>query len=146
MTDLTNRTYVDSPAEWVRDQVAAIDAAGSTDAASIMGMRVIVVHIQGAKSGQWRKVPLMRVEHMGTYAAVASRGGAPENPAWYHSLLVNPDVDVHDGESTMPMRARQLTADERGPWWDRAVAAFPQYALYQENTERQIPVFVLEPR
>ena len=111
-----------------------------------MGLRVVVVHIQGAKSGQWRKVPLMRVEHDGTYAAVASRGGAPENPAWYHSLLANPEVDVQDGETTMPMHARQLTDDERGPWWDRAVTPFPQYAEYQQNTERQIPVFVLEPR
>lgn len=146
MTDHADRTYVDSPAEWVRDQLAAIDAAGSTDAADIMGLPVVVVHIKGAKSGLWRRVPLMRVEDDGTYAAVASRGGAPENPSWYYSLVANPDVDLQDGSTTRTMRARLLSEDERGPWWDRSVAAFPQYAEYQANTERQIPVFVLEPR
>jgi deazaflavin-dependent oxidoreductase (nitroreductase family) len=144
---MSERIYVDSPAPWVRDQVAAIDAAGDTAAASIQGMAVVVLHIKGAKSGTWRKVPLMRVEHDGAYAAVASKGGAPDNPQWYHSLRANPDIDLQDGTATMPMRARELAGDERSQWWERCVAAFPNYAEYQQNAgDRQIPVFVLEPR
>ena len=135
------------PAPWVRAQVAAIGAAGDTAAASVQGMAVDVLHIKGAKSGTWRKVPLMRVEHDGAYAAVASKGGAPDNPQWYHSLRANPDIDLQDGTATMPMRARELAGDERSQWWERCVAAFPNYAEYQQNAgDRQIPVFVLEPR
>ena len=140
------RVYVDSPAPWVRDQVAAIDAAGDTKAASIQGRDVVVLHIKGAKSGTWRKVPLMRVEHDGAYAAVASKGGAPDNPQWYFSLKANPDIDLQDGTATFPMRAREISGDERAQWWERCVAAFPNYADYQVNAvDREIPVFVLEP-
>lgn len=140
------RVYVDSPAPWVRDQVAAIDAAGDTKAASIQGRDVVVLHIKGAKSGTWRKVPLMRVEHDGAYAAVASKGGAPDNPQWYFSLKANPDIDLQDGTATFSMRAREISGDERAQWWERCVAAFPNYADYQVNAgDREIPVFVLEP-
>ncbi len=143
----TDRVYLDSPAPWVRDQVAAIDAAGDTAAANIGGLAVVVLHIKGAKSGTWRKVPLMRVEHAGAYAAVASKGGAPDNPQWYHSLTANPDIDLQDGTATLPMRARELSGDEREQWWGRCVAAFPNYAEYQTSAGgRLIPVFVLEPR
>lgn len=142
----SERVYVDSPAPWVRDQVAAIDAAGDTKAASIQGRDVVVLHIKGAKSSTWRKVPLMRVEHDGAYAAVASKGGAPDNPQWYFSLKANPDIDLQDGTATFPMRAREMSGDERAQWWERCVAAFPNYADYQVNAgDREIPVFVLEP-
>ena len=146
MTEQAERIYVDSPASWVRDQVAAIDAAGDTKAASIQGLDVVVLHIEGAKSGTWRKVPLMRVEHDGSYAAVASKGGAPDNPQWYYSLKANPDIDLQDGTLTFPMRAREISGEERAIWWERCVAAFPNYADYQARSQgREIPVFVLEP-
>ena len=139
-----DRVYVDSLAPWVRDQVAAIDAAGDTRVADIGGMSLVVLHIQGAKSGTWRKVPLMRVEHDGAYAAVASKGGAPDNPQWYFSLKANPDIDLQDGTATLPMRARELAGEERAQWWERCVAAFPPYAEYQTKTDRVIPLFVVE--
>lgn len=140
-------SYRPSPSGWVRDQVAAIEAAGDTRAASIMDRAVVLLTMTGRKSGDTLKVPLMRVEHDGTYAAVASKGGAPDNPQWYHSLRANPDIDLQDGTATMPMRARELAGDERSQWWERCVAAFPNYAEYQQNAgDRQIPVFVLEPR
>ena len=146
MTEQAERIYVDSPASWVRDQVAAIDAAGDTKAASIQGLDVVVLHIEGAKSGTWRKVPLMRVEHDGSYAAVASKGGAPDNPQWYYSLKANPDIDLQDGTQTFHMRAREISGEERATWWERCVAAFPNYADYQARSQgREIPVFVLEP-
>ena len=99
----------------------------------------------GARSGKVRKVPLMRVEHDGRYAAVASKGGAPEHPTWYANLVANPVIDLMDGTRTTPMRARELSGEERDQWWVRAVAAYPPYADYQARTERTIPLFVLEP-
>lgn len=146
MTEQAERIYVDSPASWVRDQVAAIDAAGDTKAASIQGLDVVVLHIEGAKSGTWRKVPLMRVEHDGTYAAVASKGGAPDNPQWYYNLLANPDITVQDGTDVHAVHARVIEGEERAHWWELCVAAFPPYAEYQAGTDRTIPVFVLERR
>lgn len=142
----TGRQYVESPAGWVRGQVRAIEAAGDTSAAHIQGRPVVLVDILGARSGLWRRVPLMRVEHDGSYAAVASKGGAPDHPQWYHSLRKNPDVDVQDGRVSRPMRARLLTGTERVAWWERCVAAFPDYAEYAVRAgDREIPVFVLEP-
>ncbi len=135
-----------SPTGWVRDQVAAIVTAGTTDAASIMGLRVILLTMIGRRSGDELKVPLMRVEHDGTYAAVASKGGAPEHPQWYHNLLAHPDITVQDGTAVHDVRAREISGDERDQWWARCVAAFPPYAEYQEKTARLIPVFLLEPR
>lgn len=146
---MTERIYVDSPTEWVREQVAAIEAAGDTRAVSLRGRALVVLHIKGRRSGRWRKVPLMRVEHEGAYAAVASRGGAPDHPQWYHSLRANPDIELQDGTTTVPMRARQVSGAERQAWWQRCVAAYPPYAEYAVKAAeagRQIPVLVLESR
>jgi deazaflavin-dependent oxidoreductase (nitroreductase family) len=107
------------------------------------GMPVIIVTTRGAKSGKLRKVPLMRVEHHGEYAAVASMGGAPMNPVWYFNLVANPQVQVQDGTVVQTMTAREVTGQEKAAWWQRCVAAFPDYADYQAKTERSIPVFVL---
>lgn len=140
------REYRSPATEWVRDQLAAIEAAGDTRAASINGMAVIVMDIKGAKSGLWRRVPVMRVEHDGRYAIFASSGGAPKHPAWYHNLVANPDIDLQDGTQTHPFRVRELSGDERAQWWDRGVAAFPPYAEYQTKTDRLIPVLLAEPK
>jgi deazaflavin-dependent oxidoreductase (nitroreductase family) len=106
---------------------------------------VVIVTSLGAKSGKIRKTPLMRVEHEGSYALVASKGGAPEHPEWYQNLVAHPEVDIQDGPAKGSYRVRELSGDERTAWWDRAVAAFPNYAEYQRNTDREIPVFVAEP-
>jgi deazaflavin-dependent oxidoreductase (nitroreductase family) len=107
------------------------------------GMAIVVVTSVGAKSGKLRKTPLMRVEHDGEYAVVASLGGAPQNPVWYYNLKKNPHVELQDGPVKKDYLARELSGDEYKTWWDRAVAAFPDYANYQTKTERVIPVFVL---
>ncbi len=132
-------------AEWVRDQLAAIDAAGDTSAANIMGRPVVVYTVRGKRSGTLRRIPLMRVTDGTRYAAVASSGGAPTHPAWYHSMVANPRVDLQDGTQTRPYAVRELSGQERADWWQRCVEAFPNYAEYQANTERQIPVFLAEP-
>lgn len=106
-------------------------------------MPVIIVTTVGARSGMVRKVPLMRVEYQGEYAAVASMGGAPKNPLWYANLVANPHVEVRDGTRVQAMTAREVTNREKAIWWQRCVAAFPDYADYQAKTERSIPVFVL---
>ncbi|MFK5583308.1 nitroreductase/quinone reductase family protein [Serinicoccus sp. LYQ131] len=138
--------YLPEKSTWVADQLRAIDAAGDTRAATIQDRPIMVITMRGARSGMLRRVPLMRVEHEGAYAAVASKGGAPEHPAWFHNLVKHADVLVHDGTSQHALRARLLEdGPERDAWWERCVAAFPSYAEYQENTERQIPVFLLEP-
>jgi len=130
----------------VRNQVAAIEAAGTTEAADIQGMRVVLLTMTGRKSGDTLKVPLMRVEHEGAYAAVASKGGAPDNPQWYYNLLANPDITVQDGTDVHAVHARVIEGEERAHWWELCVAAFPPYAEYQAGTDRTIPVFVLERR
>jgi deazaflavin-dependent oxidoreductase (nitroreductase family) len=109
------------------------------------GMPVVLLTSRGARTGKLRKTPLMRVEHEGRYAVVASLGGAPEHPVWYYNLLANPDVELQDGPVRQDMRAREVTGEEKAQWWERAVAAFPPYAGYQRKTEREIPVLVLEP-
>ena len=134
-----------SPTSWVRKQVEAIEAAGTTEAAEIMGRRVMVLTMRGAKSGRLRKVPLMRVEHDGTYAAVASKGGAPKHPQWYHNLRANPEITLQDGATTTDVVAREISGEEREEWWQRCVAAYPPYAEYQTKTDRLIPVLLLEP-
>lgn len=131
---------------WVAHQLAAIDAAGDTRAADIGGMSIIVMTMRGARSGMLRRVPVMRVEHDGTYAAVASKGGAPDHPVWFHNLVAAGDVLVQDGTDQVVRRVRLLEdGPERDAWWARAVEAFPPYAEYQTKTDRQIPVFLLEP-
>jgi deazaflavin-dependent oxidoreductase (nitroreductase family) len=138
--------YEPSPTEWVRNQVEEIESSGGTKGMTMRGMPVILLTSQGAKSGKLRKTPLMRVEHDGRYAVVASQGGAPKHPVWYWNLKANPHVELRDGTKVQDMTAREVTGEEKAQWWERAVAAFPDYADYQRRTDRQIPVFVLEPR
>ena len=137
--------YAPSSAEWVRKQVEQIESSGGTEGTEMRGVPVIVVTSMGSASGKLRKNPVMRVEHDGKYAAVASKGGAPEHPAWYRNLVDHPLVEVQDGPAKGDYTARQLSGDERAQWWERAVAIWPDYDSYQENTDREIPVFVLEP-
>jgi len=141
-----NGEYEPSTAQWVRDQVDEYEGSGGTSGTMMRDMPVIIVTTIGAKSGKVRKVPLMRVEHDGEYAAVASMGGAPKNPVWYNNLVADPRVELRDGEVVQPMTAREVTGAEKAIWWERCVAAFPDYADYQAKTERSIPVFVLSPR
>jgi len=138
--------YVPSPKGWVRDDVAKIEQAGDTNVVDRQGRPVILVTMRGAKTGAVRKVPLMRVEHDGDYAIVASKGGAPKNPVWYANVKANPEVDLQDGTVTKDYTAREVSGEERALWWERAVATYADYADYQRKTDRQIPVFVLEPR
>jgi F420H(2)-dependent quinone reductase len=137
--------YVPSPRKGARDQVSEIERTGTTDSVDIMGMPVVLLTMVGAKTGAIRKVPLMRVEHDGLYAAVASLGGAPEHPQWYWNLRRRPGLDLQDGTTVTRRRARELEGEEREAWWERCVATFPPYASYQRKTDRTIPVFVLEP-
>jgi F420H(2)-dependent quinone reductase len=140
-----NGEYEPSPAKWVRDQVQEYEESGGTSGTTMRDMPVIIVTTRGAKSGKVRKVPLMRVEHDGEYAAVASLGGAPKNPVWYYNVVADPHVEVRDGPVVQAMTAREVTGQEKATWWERCVAAFPDYADYQAKTERSIPVFVLTP-
>jgi deazaflavin-dependent oxidoreductase (nitroreductase family) len=139
--------YEPSTAGWVRDQVELYEGSGGTQGTTLRdtGLPVVIVTNRGARSGKVRKTPLMRVEHDGRYAAVASQGGSPTHPYWYYNLRADPHVQVQDGPRKQDMTARELSGDERARWWERAVAAYPPYAEYQERTSRQIPVFVLEP-
>jgi deazaflavin-dependent oxidoreductase (nitroreductase family) len=137
--------YAPSPSQRVREQVELYESSGGRQGTTMRGMPVVVLTSRGAQSGKVRKTPLMRVEHDGRYAVVASMGGAPQHPVWYRNLVADPHVELQDGPVRQDMVARELTGDELAQWWDRAVAAFPDYADYQANTERQIPVFVLEP-
>ncbi len=141
--------YEPSTQQWVRDQVEAYERSGGTEANTLRdtGIPVIIVTMRGNKSGKIRKMALMRVEHDGEYALVASMGGAPQNPVWYHNLLAGPDsVMVQDGPAPFDVTVREVTGDERATWWDRAVAVFSNYADYQAKTERTIPVLVASPR
>ena len=137
--------YEPSTAEWVRDQVEKYETSGGTSATTLRGVPVVVITSVGASSGKLRKNPVMRVEHDGVYAAVASKGGAAENPAWYRNLVEHPLVELQDQKAKGDYTARQANGDERALWWQRAVAVWPDYATYQTKTEREIPVFVLEP-
>jgi len=137
--------YVPSAAQWVRDQVEAYEGSGGQRANTLRdtGLPVIVVTMRGNKSGAIRKIALMRVEHDGEYALVASKGGSPKHPVWYYNLRAEPEeVIIQDGPEPFPARVRLVSGDERRQWWDRAVAAYPPYAAYQERTDREIPVFV----
>jgi len=140
-------TYVPSPSKWVRDQVELYESSGGKEGNTLRdtGLPVIIVTSLGARSGSIRKTPLMRVEHEGSYALVASQGGAPTHPVWYHNLRAHPEVEIQDMESKRTYAVRELSGEERSTWWDRAVAAFPNYADYQKKTDREIPVFVAEP-
>jgi deazaflavin-dependent oxidoreductase (nitroreductase family) len=139
--------YEPSPAAWVREQVEEYEGSGGTRGTTLRdtGLPVVIVTNRGARTGKVRKTPVMRVEHDGCYAMVASKGGAPEHPLWYHNIRAHPRVELQDGPRKQEMVAREVTGSEREQWWQRAVAAYPPYAEYQQKTTRQIPVFVLEP-
>ncbi|MFF3629850.1 nitroreductase family deazaflavin-dependent oxidoreductase [Streptomyces sp. NPDC002164] len=137
--------YEPSPEKWVRDQVELFESSGGTDGTTMRGLPVVILTTRGARSGKIRKTPLMRVEHEGMYAVVASQGGAPRHPVWYHNVVADPRVELQDGPVRQDMNAREATGEEKALWWRRAVDAFPDYADYQRRAERQIPVIVLEP-
>jgi F420H(2)-dependent quinone reductase len=137
--------YEPPVADWVREQVEEYEGSGGTRGVELRGVPTIIVTSKGARSGKLRKNPVMRVEHDGAYVAVASKGGAPENPTWYYNLVEHPLVELQDGTSKGDYTARVLEGDERALWWDRAVAVWPDYAEYQTKTDRQIPLFLLEP-
>ena len=141
--------YEPSPSAFARDQVEAYERSGGQEGNTLMdtGMPVIIVTSRGAKTGKLRKTPLMRVEHDGEYALIASKGGAPTNPVWYHNLSADPAaVMIQDGPEPFDARVREVTGEERAVWWERAVAAFPPYAGYQTQTDREIPVLVASRR
>ena len=133
-----------SPTDWVRDQTQRILEQGTTDGVTILDRPVVLFTTTGAKSGKKRYVPLMRVEENGRYAMVASKGGDPQHPSWYHNVKSNPRVTVQDGDKIVELTARELEGAEREHWWTLAVQAYPPYAEYQTKTSRLIPVFVVE--
>jgi F420H(2)-dependent quinone reductase len=137
--------YEASPAKWVSDQVNLYEGSGGTEGNTYEGQPVIILTTRGNKSGKVRKTPLMRVEHNGSYAIVASKGGAPSHPVWYHNVVVDPNVQLQDGPEPKSYVAHEATGEEKAAWWERAVAVWPDYAGYQTMTDRQIPLFVLDP-
>ena len=148
MTETLEGTYVPSAMAWVRDQVEIYEESGGTEANTLLdtGIPVIIVTMRGAQSGDVRKIALMRVEHDGAYALVASFGGAPKHPVWYWNLKAHPEeVLIQDGPEPFRVSVREIEGDERAEWWDRAVAVYPDYAEYQQNTDRVIPVLIGTP-
>jgi len=137
--------YEPSTMDWAREQAEKIMQSGGTEATELNGRPIILLTTVGAKTGKLRKTPLMRVEHQGQYAVVASLGGAPKHPVWYHNIKKNPRVELQDKTVTKEYDAREVFGEEKAEWWERAVEAFPDYADYQKKTEREIPVFVLTP-
>jgi deazaflavin-dependent oxidoreductase (nitroreductase family) len=137
--------YDPGTSAWSRQQTEIYEATNGEQGGDLRGRSVIVLTSVGAKTGKLRKTALMRVEHEGVYAVVASLGGAPRNPAWYQNLKANPHVELQDGATRRDYTAREVTGDEKATWWKRAVEAWPDYATYQARTDRQIPVFVLDP-
>jgi F420H(2)-dependent quinone reductase len=141
--------YEPSPSDWVSNQVAEYESSGGQRANTLLdtGLPIVIFTTRGNKSGKIRKTPVMRVEHAGEYALVASMGGAPKNPVWYYNLLAYPDdVLLQDGPEPFGVTVREVKGDEKAQWWERAVAAYPPYAEYQERTERVIPVLVAKAR
>ena len=138
--------YVPSKQQWVRDQVAEFEASNGQRANTLRDTcdPIVVITSLGAKSGKVRKNPVMRVERDGTYVAVASLGGAPQNPEWYYNFLAHPEVELQDGPERKKYRARLVEGDERADWWQYAVDTWSTYGEYQKRTDREIPVFVLE--
>ena len=137
--------YEPSTSDWARENAELYMASGGTDGTELKGKPVILLTTIGAKTGKLRKTPLMRVEHNGEYAVVASLGGAPKNPVWYYNIVKHPRVELQDGPATGDYEAREVFGDEKATWWRRAVAVWPDYADYQQKTDREIPVFVLTP-
>ncbi|MFD4357369.1 nitroreductase family deazaflavin-dependent oxidoreductase [Nocardia sp. NPDC058519] len=138
--------YAPSTSDWAREQAETYENSGGAEGTSLQGKPVILLTTTGAKSGKLRKTPLMRVEHDGEYAVVASLGGAPKNPVWYYNVKADPHVELRDGTTTKDYTAREVSGDERARWWERAVAVWPDYDEYTKKTDRVIPVFVLTPR
>lgn len=139
--------YEPSTSDWVRNQVEEYEASGGERGSILRGRPdwpIVVITSVGHKSGKLRKNPVMRVEHDGVYAAVASQGGAPEHPTWYHNFVAHPEVDLQDGPEPHTYKVRVAEGDERAEWWERAVKQYAPYAEYQEKTDREIPVFLLE--
>lgn len=137
--------YEPSTSAWARNQAEKYEATGGQQAGDLYGRPVIVLTTKGAKTGKLRKTALMRVEHEGKYAVVASLGGAPKHPVWYFNIKAHPHVELQDGAVKHDYLAHELVGDAKAAWWERAVAAYPPYADYQTKTSREIPVFLLEP-
>jgi deazaflavin-dependent oxidoreductase (nitroreductase family) len=137
--------YEPSPEAWVREQVEAYESSGGTEKTTLRGVPVVVVTSVGARSGKLRKNPVMRVEHDGRYALVASKGGAPSHPTWYHNLVAHPTIELQDGPDRREYTVHVAEGEERAQWWERAAAVWPDYADYQTKTDREIPVFIAEP-
>ncbi|MGI5126146.1 nitroreductase family deazaflavin-dependent oxidoreductase [Pseudonocardia sp. CA-107938] len=142
---LTGEHVTSKHPDWAQDQIDKILETGTTEGLGINGMEIVLITYRGRKSGKLRHLPLMRVEHDGSYAAVASKGGAPEHPGWYSSIRDSEIVELQDGTVTKDYTVRELSGEKRDIWWKRSVAAYPPYAEYQEKTDRLIPVFLLEP-
>ncbi len=143
---MANESAELSPTDWVQDQTKKILETGTTEGIDVLGSPVVLLTLRGAKTGKLRYTPVMRVEHDGKYAVVASKGGAPEHPTWYYNIKAYPEFPLQDGTVTKDYVAREVEGAERAEWWERSVAAYPSYAEYQEKTDRLIPVFVLEPK
>ena len=147
IVDVADETVVElSPTDWVQAQTSKILQTGTTEGIEVLGSPIVLLTLRGAKTGKLRYTPVMRVEHDGRYAVVASKGGAPEHPTWYYNIKAYPEFPLQDGTVTKDYVAREVEGAERAEWWERAVAAYPPYAEYQKKTDRQIPVFVLDPK
>jgi F420H(2)-dependent quinone reductase len=144
--NMPDETIELSPAGWVHDQTKKILETGTTEGIEVLGSPIVLLTLRGAKSGKLRYTPVMRVEHDGRYAVVASKGGSPTHPTWYHNIKAHPEFPLQDGTVAKDYVAREAEGTERAEWWERAVEAYPSYAEYQERTDRQIPVFVLDPK
>lgn len=140
-----NGEYEPSTSDWARENAELYMSSGGTEGTVLKGKPVILLTTIGAKTGKLRKTPLMRVEHGGEYAVVASLGGAPKHPVWYHNVKKTPRVELQDGTASGDYEAREVFGEEKSAWWERAVAVWPDYADYQQKTDRDIPVFVLTP-
>ena len=137
--------YKPSPSAHIREHVELYESSKGSEGGDLRGFPVVILTTTGARSGKLRKSPLIRVEHSGVYAAVASAAGAPNHPSWYFNALANPGVRLQDGGQVRELTAREARGEERVLWWSRAVERFPAYAEYQSKTERQLPVLLLEP-
>ena len=146
IVDMADETVELSPMDWIRDQTKQIIETGTTEGVEVLGAPVVLLTLRGAKSGKLRYTPVMRVEHEGRYAVVASKGGHPTHPTWYYNIKAHPEFPLQDGTVTKDYVAREVDGEEREQWWERAVAAYPSYAEYQQKTDRRIPVFVLDPK
>ena len=134
--------YEPSTLDWARANAEQIMASGGTEGMALRGMAVVLLTTVGAKTGKLRKTPLMRVEHDGEYALVASKGGDPRNPAWYENLVADPHIMIQDGPQPYDFTVREVSGEERDIWWERSVAVYPPYAEYAQKAGRLIPVLV----